>query len=140
MEHRLNYVEARVAALCTATRVGTPYVLPDPLILSHCLKSLPEGFFPSSGRILFHHKALGSAKSEVMENERPLGTLQHVADGGLVDNYPDCLSPALGYLRHLCTSPCVFLIEWFMPAVEISWTMPPFLASFSSLPHFPTSL
>ena len=67
MEHRLNYVEARVAALCTATRVGTPYVLPDPLILSHCLKSLPEGFFPSSGRILFHHKALGSAKSEVME-------------------------------------------------------------------------
>lgn len=36
MEHRLNYVEARVAALCTATRVGTPYVLPDPLILSHC--------------------------------------------------------------------------------------------------------
>ena len=108
MERCLNYVEARVAALCTATRVGTPYVLPDPLILNHCLKTLSEGFFHSSGRILFHHRVLGSAKSEVMENEWPPGTLQHVADGRLVDKYPGCLSPALGYLRHLCTSPGVF--------------------------------
>ena len=111
MERCLNYVEARVAALCTATRVGTLCVLPDPLILNHCLKTLSEGFFHSSGRILFHHRVLGSAKSEVMENEWPLGTLQHVADGRLVDNYPGCLSPALGYLRHLCTSPGVFWLS-----------------------------
>ena len=102
MERCLSYVEARVAALCTATRVGTPYVLPDPLILSHCLKTLPEGFFHSSGRILFHHRVLGSAKSEVMENEWPLGTLQHVADRGLVDNYPGCLCPASYREAKLC--------------------------------------
>ena len=42
MEYCLNHVEARVAPLCMDSRVGTPYVLPAPLILSHCLETLSD--------------------------------------------------------------------------------------------------